>query len=931
MVKKIYLLILISILVLPLIYAKSVDINNDNTVNAEDVAIINNNRAPPNIYDSIYDVNNDNLIDDSDIILINSIIKNCDFLECYCTLGKCQSESNTPERCNINTVECDPDSDSDGILDADDRCDNTPGNEINLIIKDISSLYYGCSACEIDQDLDTIKDCTDICPTEYGSLDGCPSEIEVLGEDLVIPEGVTIYSSQIKNTYNNIYIYGQLDIIPYNGFTLTAANNFILNGIINANGDPGKPGKNISLIAEHFEIEGIIFDAANVVCENDKCTYSGPYTDLINKHILRQANDGGITEQCSLGQITVKACGYCGNRIKECDSGIWNSWSQCQGQGYCHPSIDIPNILLKDTHRNETSCQGAQVEYVKTLEKKECGNDCSYTNINEVDEHVAWACNTGYCGAECSSSINEECGRCGALSCQDCKLECNEPVDACTPGTKRINLGCSGSCEIKEDICSDNCGWIEGQCSEPQYESTDCNEESEIGTKKQCGYCGTQTCQKRCDFSTKKGKAVYYWSSCENEYNGDDKCLLGSSVPDKVIKERDIVCEGNLVTYQDILEKRTCSQCKIASTGTSTRATPGTTAAALKGQCGYDCDNGQAIYSGSDTGQCQKEIKECINNQWVITQNSINPSNEICNDNTDNNCDSQTDENCLNVVPPPEPLPLPNIDINDDGIINQFDFKAFYQENGKCKDTGYNARADFNNDGCVGNRDKIGGSESDDSSLFREKFPSGTDYLKFCKCPDLVKDGTIDLKDMIKIIFNYPEADLDGNGIIASMKSLGDIQCISYYFGNDNAFPYDKCGGVKPAASTPTTSTPKTTASAPKVSQITDKTAPELTYSHSPANLQSGDYVTLTATAVDPSGIIYVRFFVNGNVYSSCDNPPENTVTCSSPPFIYDSAKHSFYYVAVMDKASDVGNQIISPKTRFDGSYIDDWYIRTLS
>ena len=87
-------------------------------------------------------------------------------------------------------------------------------------------------------------------------------------------------------------------------------------------------------------------------------------------------------------------------------------------------------------------------------------------------------------------------------------------------------------------------------------------------------------------------------------------------------------------------------------------------------------------------------------------------------------------------------------------------------------------------DSSFGNRNLLGGIESEDSSIFRQKFPSGLNYLKFCGCPDIVKDGVIDMRDVIAVLFNRPGADIDNNGIAASMKDLGDIQCIGHYFGN---------------------------------------------------------------------------------------------------------------------------------------------------
>jgi len=523
----------------------------------------------------------------------------------------------------------------------------------------------------------------------------------------------------------------------------------------------------------------------SIVYAGDTCTYTGPSLDLINAHILREANDGGITSQCNSGESTSKSCGFCGTKVNTCsvvsgDKGIWSGWSSCQDQGYCQPGLQIPSLIINDTHRLDTSCQNNQVEYVKTVEKKNCGDECAYENIEKIDEHVSWECNIGLCGATCSSSTSEDCGRCGTLTCDNCQESCiNEGI--CTKDTQRVSV-CADCNQVKYETCDGNCQWkLDQDCGTPITEPG-CNAVT-LGSTKSCGYCGQQTCLKTCD----ETNPVYYWGSCENEYTGSDKCLIGSSISPKVISEKKPVCDGKLRAYQDTLETRGCSsQCKITTTGTTTRQTPGTAKTALIGQCGYNCDNNQVIRSGSDTGRCQAKVETCVNNQWTVTQTQITPIAEICDNNVDDDCDGQTDENCAKTVPPPPPIPLPNIDIDDNGIINQFDFKAFYEANGFCKgEAGFNPRADFNQDGCVGNKGQAGGKESDDSKLFMDKFPSGEDYLKFCGCPDIIVDGIVDIQDLLNVLFDNPNSDVDNNGILASMIDLGDMNCIAYYIGRD--------------------------------------------------------------------------------------------------------------------------------------------------
>ncbi|MBI4149649.1 PD40 domain-containing protein, partial [Candidatus Woesearchaeota archaeon] len=212
--------------------ARNLDVNRDGRVDIIDATAVQNNIGS---LETIYDVNNDGAVTTSDFDIV------------FRNIGL---------DCAVSPVACD--ADNDGALAAD-VCPDTPQAEINDIDKNPESDWYGCSSSERDTDGDGLRDNIDDCPDVYGvpENNGCPAgqSAGLLGEDLYIPSGEVVYSTQIKQRYNNIYIYGRLEVID--SLNLSADSQFILNGVINANGGPGKPGKPASLSAGYFEVDGI--------------------------------------------------------------------------------------------------------------------------------------------------------------------------------------------------------------------------------------------------------------------------------------------------------------------------------------------------------------------------------------------------------------------------------------------------------------------------------------------------------------------------------------------------------------------------------------------------------------------------------------------------------------------------------------------------
>lgn len=78
-------------------------------------------------------------------------------------------------------------------------------------------------------------------------------------------------------------------------------------------------------------------------------------------------------------------------------------------------------------------------------------------------------------------------------------------------------------------------------------------------------------------------------------------------------------------------------------------------------------DEGLATYSGSDVGECQSGIMDCVSGAMVQIQTEAAPSQEVCGDGLDNNCDGQVDENCCE----PTTEICDGLDNDCDGLVDE--------------------------------------------------------------------------------------------------------------------------------------------------------------------------------------------------------------------------------------------------------------------
>lgn len=253
--------------------------------------------------------------------------------------------------------------------------------------------------------------------------------------------------------------------------------------------------------------------------------------------------------------LSLNSCGRCGTKRRDCQDGLWSSFSSCSGEGEC--GFDQKEFC---GHRGTRSCrgdcswgpcEGQGCDGVATRACGRCGTQrrgCDNGTWGEWDaceregsctpgatqrcgnggtQSCGGDCEWGACGDQhCDGTPSEPCGtHCGSRTrtCDNAVWsEWSECIDMgdCTPDETR-SCGSSGV-----QTCGGDCHW-DGACAGQTCEGT--------GTRS-CGYCGTQT--RTCD--TNAG-AWSDWSAC----TGEGDCTPDSTRGCGVEGSGTQVCGGN--------------------------------------------------------------------------------------------------------------------------------------------------------------------------------------------------------------------------------------------------------------------------------------------------------------------------------------------------------------------------------------------------
>lgn len=320
-----------------------------------------------------------------------------------------------------------------------------------------------------------------------------------------------------------------------------------------------------------------------------------------DKHLPSEVCDDGIDNDCN-GSIddgcfcqegATKECinDLCGQGTSTCTGG---AWGECMAVNDC--------------------CQPG------TVENEACGN-CG-TQTRTCNDSFSWG-DWGLCEGEgmCEAGISENltCGtQCGS-QVRTCSAECSwgewsecaPPRDAiCAPGETQ-DKAC-GNCGIQSKTCNDQCHWDPWENCE---EGAGCN----MGESqdKSCGNCGTQTrvCSQECVWGD--------WGNCV----GEGVCASG---------EKDTDSCG----FCGVKERTCTAQCQWGNWGSC--------------QAGGECTPGESQQQdcgpSSSTGICKTGTQQrtcgsnCTWNSWGSCLGAIYPTNEICGDGVDQNCNGNGDD-----------------------------------------------------------------------------------------------------------------------------------------------------------------------------------------------------------------------------------------------------------------------------------------------
>jgi len=367
---------------------------------------------------------------------------------------------------------------------------------------------------------------------------------------------------------------------------------------------------------------GYIPQSGSVYIDSDRTIEVG--LDRTNPPVCTPGEEE--TRQC--GQTDVGVCEY-GEQSRVCESdGFWGSWGQCQGAIYpteeiCWNNLDDDCDGLVDEgcgdctpgETDERQCGTTNVGVCEYgTEDRVCdqnGNWGSWQNCDAIFpvEEICW----NNLDDDCDGLVDEGCGECTPGETKTKK--CGTDVGVCEFGKKtkecdsQGNWGdwseCNGGIEPVEEICwnnlDDDCdGLVDEGCGDCTPGDTD---------HRQCGTTNIGVCEYGLEH-----KVCDQWGSWSNWYGCD------------AIYPVEEICWNNLDDDCDGKVDEGCGEC-----------TPGET---------------KTKKCGTDVGVCEfgKKTKECDSQgnwgDWSECNGGIEPIEEICWNNKDDDCDGKVDEGC---------------------------------------------------------------------------------------------------------------------------------------------------------------------------------------------------------------------------------------------------------------------------------------------
>jgi hypothetical protein len=199
---------------------------------------------------------------------------------------------------------------------------------------------------------------------------------------------------------------------------------------------------------------------------------------------------------------------------------------------------------------------------------------------------------------------------------------------------------CEGDCDDTDGAihpsATERCNGVDDNCDGVTDEGCDCTDGDVQACGTDVGVCepGEQTC------------AGGEWGDClggvgpqAEACNGEDDDCDGAVPADENDTDADgyRVCQGDCDDTDGTIHPSATEQCNGIDDDCD-----GTTDE--DGSC--PCDHGDSRPCGLDEGACEQGTQRCDQGAWSDCEGGVEPTEEACGDELDNDCDGQTDEEC---------------------------------------------------------------------------------------------------------------------------------------------------------------------------------------------------------------------------------------------------------------------------------------------
>ncbi|MEE2757335.1 MAG: MopE-related protein [Myxococcota bacterium] len=340
----------------------------------------------------------------------------------------------------------------------------------------------------------------------------------------------------------------------------------------------------------------------------------------------RSASHPGATEQCGDGADN------------DCDEQVDEGCGCNEGESIrCYPGPQ-ETIGVGRCRQGFQVCRGGQL------------GACEASRL-PIDE----LCNgtDDDCDGQIDEGVLNACGACGDLPAEVCDLTDNDCDGQIDEGV----LNACGQCGLEPE---EYCDSIDNDCDGDIDESCLCLDSvSESCYTGAPGTKGVGICR------------VGYWLCVGGQRN---RCMNQITEQNEQCNGIDDDCDG----LTDEALTNSCGECGVAP-AESCAGPNGDFGNGLDDDCdgtideGCDCSgrSRQPCYSGLPKtlgkGLCMGGVSRCEDGQIVACENEVLPTDEVCGDGGDNDCDGQTDEGCPDALCTPSPEVCDAIDNDCDG------------------------------------------------------------------------------------------------------------------------------------------------------------------------------------------------------------------------------------------------------------------------